>query len=300
MFLGQAHVLINCMCIKGKIYALEIFVLICSLWPSFLNDEFIVLVSYFVLWISAIPSGFSSSDDNRSAFAIPLLPPYKILHRDSVQSKPNFQGLITDGLHVLEKDREDLRDCKLCQETSFPRCMSPPSSTPVLAKSSSSEDELCRINWTKQQLAPYSGDEEICEAVDCLKPTSSNCFCNAAATSLTSDVQPEDIAAPLGISGTSLKRKAFPISSNCDLATVILRPNLDFEKMRVSRLCHDHICHNISIWYYVYACIIELTVLTVCNFWSAVIIVVWLLPGWIRDLKFSVATWLLMNRLVLN
>lgn len=258
---------------------LEIFILICyRLWPSFLNNGFIVLVSYFVLWISAIPSGFSSccssSGDNRSAFAIPLLPPYKILHRDSVQSKPNSQGLITSGLHVLEKDREDLRGCKLCQETSVPRCMSPPSSIPVLAKSSGSEDELCRINWTKQQLAPYSGDEEICEAVDCLKPTSSDCFCNAAATLLASDVQPEDVPAPLTISGTSLKRKAFLISSNCDSATAILRPNLDFEKMRVSRLCHNLICHNISIWYYVYACIIELTVLTVCNFWCAVIIVV--------------------------
>lgn len=149
-----------------------------------------------------------------------------------MQSKPNSQGLITSGLHVLEKDREDLRGCKLCQETSVPRCMSPPSSIPVLAKSSGSEDELCRINWTKQQLAPYSGDEEICEAVDCLKPTSSDCFCNAAATLLASDVQPEDVPAPLTISGTSLKRKAFLISSNCDSATAILRPNLDFEKMR--------------------------------------------------------------------
>lgn len=195
-----------------------------------------------------MPSGFnshSSSGDIRSAFAIPLLPPCKIFNQDSVQSRPNFQGLITSGLRVLEKDREGARSCKLCQETSVPRHVPPPSLTPVLAKSNSSEDELCRINWTRQQLAPYSSD-------DCLEPTSSNCFCNAVAASPTSDdVQPKDVQAPLRISGAALKRKAFLISSNCDSATAILRPNLDFEKMRVSKLSENHICHNICICTYI-------------------------------------------------
>lgn len=176
-----------------------------------------------------------SSD--RSAFAIP--PPssaYRTLTQDNTQVKPeDTHGCIDGSLCTTVNDREGSRTSELCLETSLQQCTSLSTLTPVPVEHNSSEEELWRINWNSQLIAPHasnsSEEEELCEEVIIgrPRPSSSGRFFPAA---VTSDVNPVKLPVSRRISDTSFKRKAFLISSNCDSSAVILRPNLDFDKMR--------------------------------------------------------------------
>lgn len=208
---------------------------------------FFKILSISMCLISASSYGFNlysspaydviSSD--RSAFAIP--PPssaYRTLTQDNTQVKPeDTHGCIDGSLCTTVNDREGSRTSELCLETSLQQCTSLSTLTPVPVEHNSSEEELWRINWNSQRIAPHasnsSEEEELCEEVIIgrPRPSSSGRFFPAA---VTSDVNPVKLPVSRRISDTSFKRKAFLISSNCDSSAVILRPNLDFDKMRVS------------------------------------------------------------------
>lgn len=208
--------------------------------------------------ISADSYGFNlhSSPDydvipsDRSAFAIPPSAACRTLTQDNIQGKAeDTHGCFAGSLCTTETDRDGSRTCELYLEASLLQCTSLSTLTPVLVEHTSSEEELSKINWNSQLLiAPHtsnSSEEELSKEEVIIgrpRPSSSACFFPAA---VTSDVRP--VKLPVSrISDTSLKRKAFLISSNCDSSAVILRPNLDFDKMRVSLMSTTHHAYIIA------------------------------------------------------
>lgn len=202
-----------------------------------LNTIF-VLLEYFLFWIlgdkslsgytcSAVANNstsLSSSSSARSSFHIPpqsTSPLCLSSLRNSDGTKP--QKLVSGDFSALEEGRSE------------------GSQSPTSSVLLSSEEELSGIDWSHHlNHSGVSGtsDDEVCNFMTDVRPSAFDIVSPdfSRPVEVSCRLEPRNIQTSRMSGFVPAKKKAHRISVSCDSAAVIMRPNLDFDKMRVSWL----------------------------------------------------------------